>query len=91
MTDTELRKLGRRELLQLLLEQGRELEALKALLESTQAQLRSREIYINRSNSYVLPETGGAGTARLAVAGTVLMALAALTYLSLRRKGAEKP
>ena len=27
MTDTELRKLGRRELLQLLLEQGRELEA----------------------------------------------------------------
>lgn len=48
-------------------------------------------VIINRSNGYVLPETGGAGTARLAVAGTVLMALAALTYLSLRRKGAEKP
>lgn len=51
MTDTELRKLGRRELLQLLLEQGRELEALKALLESTQAQLRSREIYIDKAGS----------------------------------------
>ncbi len=51
MTDTELRKLGRRELLQLLLEQGRELEALKALLEGTQAQLRSREIYIDKAGS----------------------------------------
>lgn len=49
-------------------------------------------VAINRSTGgYVLPETGGVGTLQLAAAGTVLMALAAPTYLSLRRKGAREP
>lgn len=43
MTDKELQKLGRRELLQLLLEQAREAERLSKLLEETEEQLHQLE------------------------------------------------
>ena len=43
MTDAELRKLGRRELLQLLLQQGIELESLKERLAGAEARLENRK------------------------------------------------
>lgn len=51
MTDKELRKLNRRELLELLLEQSRENERLREELEQTKEQLNSRKIQIEEAGS----------------------------------------
>lgn len=51
MTDRELRKLSRRELLELLLEESRENERLRKELEKTKEQLNSREIKIKEAGS----------------------------------------
>ena len=47
MTEKELRKLGRAELLELLLEQTREFEALEQRLNAAEAALQSRQPYIS--------------------------------------------
>ena len=46
MTDKELRRLSRRELLQMLLEQTREVERLQAELDKTRAELDDRAIML---------------------------------------------
>lgn len=51
MTDTELKKLKRRELLQMLLEQSKTVEALKAELEEKNKLLEERSIKIAESGS----------------------------------------
>lgn len=51
MTDKQLRKLSRAELLEMLIEQGKEVENLRQLLESAQKQLEEREIAIQKSGS----------------------------------------
>lgn len=51
MTDKELRKLGRTELLELLLEQSREVERLKAYTADLEEKLKSRELKIAQSGS----------------------------------------
>ena len=51
MTDKELRKLRRGELLEMLLEQTRENERLKKQIADLQTQLESREITLKRSGS----------------------------------------
>ena len=51
MTDAELRKLKRVELLELLLAQSKETEELRAQLEQAQEQLRSREIQLSEAGS----------------------------------------
>ena len=51
MTDRELRKLSRKELLELLLAQVKENEALKAQLDNAAAELNSREIAIDKAGS----------------------------------------
>ena len=51
MTDAELRKLKRVELLELLMAQSKETEGLRAQLEQAQEQLRSREIQLSEAGS----------------------------------------
>ncbi|MCQ2514913.1 MAG: DNA repair protein [Ruminococcus sp.] len=51
MTDKELRKLSRAELLKLLVAQGRELEQLKTELDDAKQQLANRQIVIENSGS----------------------------------------
>lgn len=51
MTERELRKLGRTELLELLLDQSREVERLQKELDAAKAQLASREISIQQAGS----------------------------------------
>lgn len=51
MTDKELQKLGRRELLELLVSQADEIEQLKKSLERAEAKARSREITISKAGS----------------------------------------
>lgn len=51
MTDKELRRLGRSELLQMLISQMEENEALKKQIEKTEEQLRSRRIYADKAGS----------------------------------------
>lgn len=51
MTDKQLRKLSRRDLLEILLEQSREVSELRRELEEAQAQLESRKIVISESGS----------------------------------------
>lgn len=51
MTDKELRKLSRRDLLQLLLEQSLEIQDLKKRLEEAEAALMDREIKIDLAGS----------------------------------------
>lgn len=51
MTDKELRKLGRTELLELLLAQSQETERLQKELEETKQQLQSRELQIQEAGS----------------------------------------
>ena len=51
MTDQELRKLSRRDLLELLMSQGRELEALRAELDQAIAALENRKIHLDQAGS----------------------------------------
>lgn len=51
VTDKELRKLKRVELLEMLVEQSKEVERLKVELESTRAQLEERRILIEKAGS----------------------------------------
>ena len=51
MTDQELRKLSRKDLLELLILQSREQEALRAQLETAKAQLRDRRLQVDRIGS----------------------------------------
>ena len=51
MTERELRKLSRTDLLELLLEQRRENEQLRCILDQTQAQLADRTIKIDKAGS----------------------------------------
>lgn len=51
MTDRELRKLNRRELLELLVEQERELEHLQEMLREAEERTQSREIRISEAGS----------------------------------------
>lgn len=51
MTDKELKKLGRGELLELLLEQSKELEAVQKKLEDTEKALAKKEIAIDEAGS----------------------------------------
>lgn len=44
-------------------------------------------VIINRANGYILPETGGSGLKMFTAGGFALMALAALMYRILHRKG----
>ena len=51
MTDRELRKLSRRDLLELLIAQGRERDALQAELEKARAALQDRELRLAQAGS----------------------------------------
>lgn len=51
MTDKELRRLSRGELLEMLLEQAKEVEQLREELDQAKAQLASREIAIQNAGS----------------------------------------
>lgn len=51
MTDKELRNLSRKDLLQLLLEQSREMEALQKRLDETEAALRDKTIRLDQAGS----------------------------------------
>lgn len=51
MTDKELKRLSRTELLEMLIEQGKEVERLKKELEDTQKQLENRQLAIDSSGS----------------------------------------
>lgn len=51
MTDKELRKLGRRELLTLLLNQSRELDRVRSELEAARAELENRRLTLEESGS----------------------------------------
>ena len=51
MTDKQLRKLNRAELLELLLEQSKEIDRLESELEETQAALRERNLKIENCGS----------------------------------------
>lgn len=51
MTDKELRALGRKELLQMLLEQSKELQALQEKYDAAQAALQDRSIKLDRAGS----------------------------------------
>lgn len=51
MTDRELKKLGRAELLELLLEQSKENERLRAQVSQLEAQLADREINVEKAGS----------------------------------------
>ena len=68
MTDKELKRLGRTELLELLLCQTRRAERLQTKLETAQAQLRRREIAIG--------EAGTLAEAALALSGIFAAAAA---------------
>ena len=54
MTDRELRKLSRKDLLELLVSQSREREALQAELEQVKAALEDRQLQIERAGSVSL-------------------------------------
>ena len=51
MTDKELRQLGRRELLEMLIEQGKELQSLRDRLAEAEKALQDREIKIRKAGS----------------------------------------
>ena len=51
MTERELRRLSRTDLLELLLAQRRENEQLRCILDQTQAQLADKTIKINKAGS----------------------------------------
>lgn len=51
MTDKELRKLNRRELLEILLEQSREIDRLRTRLEQAERQISDRQIVLDEAGS----------------------------------------
>ena len=51
MTDRKLKKMNRRELLELLIEQERELEHLQEMLREAEERTQSREIRISKAGS----------------------------------------
>lgn len=51
MTDKELHKLSRKELLELMLEQSRQLDELREQLRQAQEQLTSRRLLLNKAGS----------------------------------------
>lgn len=51
MTDKTLRKMSRRELMEMLLEQSKEVERLRAELEQAEQKLRSRQIALRDAGS----------------------------------------
>ncbi len=51
MTDKELQRLKRAELLEILLEQGKEIEKLRAQVEALQKKMEDREIHIDKAGS----------------------------------------
>lgn len=51
MTDKELRRLSRRDLMEILYEQGKEIETLRAELAAREAELEDRRIMIENSGS----------------------------------------
>lgn len=51
MTDKTLRKMSRRELMEMLLEQSKEVERLRAELEQAKQKLRSRQILLREAGS----------------------------------------
>ena len=51
MTDRKLKKMNRRELLELLVEQERELERLQEMLREVEERTQSREIRISKAGS----------------------------------------
>lgn len=51
MTDRELRKLSRSELLEILLSQGKEIERLQNELKTTKVKLKDKEILMSNSGS----------------------------------------
>ena len=53
MTDRELRKLSRRDLLELLIQQDEEMEALKERLKEAEYKLESRTIAIDTAGSKI--------------------------------------
>ena len=51
LTDQELHKLNRKELLELLLDQSRQIDSLREQLQQAQAQLTSRQLLLNKAGS----------------------------------------
>jgi len=51
MTDRELRKLGRRDLLEILIAQRKEIESLQQRLDEAEGKLKDRQIRIDRAGS----------------------------------------
>lgn len=51
MTDKELKKLSRTDLLEMLIEQGKEIERLKKIIKICKKELQSRKIMINEAGS----------------------------------------
>lgn len=51
MTDKELKRLSRRELLEMLIAQGKQLQTLQKKLDDAEAALRKKEITINQAGS----------------------------------------
>lgn len=51
MTDKALRKLSRRELMEMLLEQSREVERLRAELEAAEQKLKNRQLALREAGS----------------------------------------
>ena len=83
MTDKELKKLNRKDLLELLIEQGSEVERLKERLAAAEEKVQSRDLQ--------LEETGSIAEASLALSGIFTAAQeAADTYLeNIRKTDAE--
>ena len=51
MTEKDLRKLNRAELLEMLIAQGKEMEELRAQMDKMQRKLDDRQIHLNRAGS----------------------------------------
>ena len=51
MTDNDVKKLSRKDLLEMLIDQSREIESLRAKLSEAEAALKKREIAIDKAGS----------------------------------------
>ena len=51
MTDNDVKKLSRKDLLEMLIDQSREIESLRAKLSEAEAALKNREIAIDKAGS----------------------------------------